>query len=224
MNPVTRRLPTRLAITDTSPVQAGAGFGWVSCSTANLAGGTSQGSGFVAGAATISGGITAIAVSAGGSGYPVSARLQLTISGDGAGATGYAVTNSSGVVTSITIQSAGAGYTVMTAAVINAQALVTLLFDLGPDHDQYDVIDVGTVTGPYRMIFNGSIDGSANDRMLTSRDGSQAGTEAFFENIAASGSPARIARLCGMRFVRIQFYAGQATSAAHRLYLTMARS
>lgn len=69
-------------------------------------------------AAAVDGGIHAVKVTAGGSGY-FSANTTVTINGDGTGATATA-TVTGGAVTGITVTNAGSGYTTATAAISGA--------------------------------------------------------------------------------------------------------
>lgn len=91
---------------------------------------TAQGANAEAGSVTITGdAITAIAVSAGGSGYSSSNLPEIVIEGDGTGATATAVVTGD-AVTGITVNSGGSGYTTATAY-ITRQRLNNYFCDYG---------------------------------------------------------------------------------------------
>lgn len=78
--------------------------------------GANTGTGLTVDIASVSSGvITAVTLNSGGSGYPASKTIQITITG-GTGTNGIvtATTNSAGVVTSITLTAGGTGYAIAT--------------------------------------------------------------------------------------------------------------
>jgi hypothetical protein len=142
MQPIVWRQPTQLLMAGGSPVSPGGDrAGWISGLMSSVLGGTTGGTGVVAGAVTITGGkVTAVgAPTNGGSGYPGNARFEVEVTGDGVGARVWARTNSSGVITSFQVISQGSGYT---AASINQRAGASTMinFDLGPNWHQYNAV------------------------------------------------------------------------------------
>ena len=137
MQPIVWRPPTRLLVCDGVAVIPGGGeAGWVSGSLRSALGGVRNGTG-MSGTVTIqNGGVSSVAVVSGGSGYPVSARFEVAIVGDGNGARVLANKNASGVVASFTVAANGVGYSAASVQQRNVVAIQTR-FDLGPDWNQY---------------------------------------------------------------------------------------
>jgi len=82
--------------------------------------------------AGVTGALSSIAVTAGGTGYAANTVFALTLAGTGAGAVGYAVSNAAGVIVGAYIVpgSAGSGYTAPTAVVTTPGAGTGVTFQV----------------------------------------------------------------------------------------------
>jgi hypothetical protein len=213
------RPPNIRLVTDKTIGSIGGQSPAVSGSIANKAGGTSSGSGFTAGSATISGGaITAIAVSSGGSGYPISARLKVTISGDGSGAAGYANSNASGVITSITITSGGTGYTTASCTIDVVSSPYTVIFDLGPDWGNYSSAVLSVANAPnaiYRLYFLHSDDGVTPEGFCCLASG----VDAYIDGVGGSGALAREVKISA-RYTHVVVNIGISTASGAKFVFT----
>ncbi|WP_338416680.1 hypothetical protein [uncultured Sphaerotilus sp.] len=141
MQPINWRPPTLLLPGEVNPVTPGGDkAGWVSGWLSDSVGGAITGSGLVAGPVTIvNGAIASVgAPTSGGGGYPVTARFEVDVAGDGSGALITANTNSSGVITSFSVHRGGAGYTAATVAHRGRQNR-TIAYDCGPYWQQYQL-------------------------------------------------------------------------------------
>ena len=201
-----------------------AGPGWTSGDIKNLTGSTGgSGSGFVAGAASISGGaVTGVAVTTAGSNYPISARCEVTIAGDGTGARGYASINSSGQVASIVITAGGTGYTSVTSVTINsATPTQVVIFDLGPRFMEYrdgEIALFGATTGQLARFFISASDTGSDSKGFVNRiDGN---SEAYFESLGNSGGPVRGFKMPGTRFLRVSALVSLTSDGQPTLRLT----